>query len=140
MLIHNDIFSWKGWGGKLRLASGKCRLKIFDLSKGREKGLTHIRPLIVIVSDVSDSGMSVRSCSSHIATMIAQEFGFDHNRMLFIEYYPPTTYGGKKETLIPERYEAVDFTWHKDKALEPKYRHVTSPMLETVTELNERFQ
>lgn len=140
MLIHDDIFSWEGFGGKLRLANGKCRLKIFDLSKGSGKGLAHIRPLIVIVSDIPDSGMSVRSCSSHIATMVTKEFGMDPNRILFIEYYPSTSYGENKENVIPERYEAIDFTWYQDKALEPKYRKLTSPMLETVKELNERHQ
>lgn len=140
MLIYNDIFSWEGFGGKLRLASGKCRLKIIDLSKDGEKGLSYIRPVIVIVSDVSDSTMSVRSCSSHVATMVAKEFDLDHNRTLFVEYYPETIYGGKEENIIQERYEAVDFTWHDDKAIEPKYRKLTSPLLDTVKELNERFR
>ena len=39
MLIYDDIYSWEGWGGMLRLASGKCRLRIFDLKKGNEKRL-----------------------------------------------------------------------------------------------------
>ena len=39
MLIYDDIYSWEGWGGKLRLASGKCRLRIFDLKKGNAKGV-----------------------------------------------------------------------------------------------------
>jgi len=138
MIIHDDIFSWEGFGGKLRLANGKCRLKIFDLSKGSKKGLAHIRPLIVIVSDIPDSSMSVRSCSSHISTMVAKEFDIDPSRMLFIEYYPPASYGENKENVIAERFEAVDFTWHGDKALEPTYRKLTSLMLETVKELNAR--
>jgi hypothetical protein len=137
MLVHDDIFSWEGFGGKLRLANGKCRLKIFDLSKGSEKGLAYIRPIIAIVSDVPDSNMSVRSCSSHIATMVTKEFNMDPNRMLFIEYYPSTKYGESKENVIAERYEAVDFTWYQDKAVEPTYRKVTSPLLETIKELNE---
>jgi hypothetical protein len=139
MLIYNDIFPWEGWGGKLRLASGKCRLKIVDLSKDSEKGLAHIRPIIIIASDIADNVMSIRSCSSHIATMITKKFGINHSRMLFIEYYPSSTYGEKKENIIAERYEVVEFTWHEDKALEPKYRKLTSPLLETVKELNERF-
>ena len=139
MLIYNDIFSWEGWGGKLRLASGKCRLKIVDLSKDSKQGLSYIRPIIIIVSDIPNSVMSIRSCSSHIATMITKEFGIDHSRMLFIEYYPSTAYGGKKENVIAERYEVVEFTWHENKAVEPKYRKLTSPFLETVKELNERL-
>ncbi|MCJ7771782.1 MAG: hypothetical protein MUP22_01470 [Desulfobacterales bacterium] len=139
MLIYNDIFSWEGWGGKLRLASGQCRLKIVDLSKDSKQGLSHIRPIIIIVSDIPGSGMSIRSCSSHVATIVAKEFNIDHSRMLFIEYYPSSTYGGKRENVIAERYEAVEFTWHENKAVEPKYRKLTSPLLETVKELNERF-
>ena len=33
MLIVDDVFAWEGWGGRLRLEAGKCRLKIFDLRK-----------------------------------------------------------------------------------------------------------
>jgi len=137
MLIYNDTFSWEGFGGKLRLASGECRLKVFDLSKGSQKGLAHIRPMIAIVSDIPGSSMSVRSCSSHIATLVAKEFHMDPHRMLFIEYQPSTVYGEKNKNVIPEKYESVDFTWHQGKALEPTYRLLTSPMLETVKELNE---
>jgi len=140
MLIYDDIFFWEGFGGKLRLASGKCQLRLFDLSKDMEKSLAHIRPIIAIVSDSPESEMSVRSCSSHIATRIVKEFGIDPYRMLFIEYNPSTTYGEKKENIIPERYEVVDFTWHQDKAIEPRYRKLTSSMLEAVKELNERAQ
>jgi hypothetical protein len=42
--------------------------------------------------------------------------------MQFIEYYPRTTYGIHEENVIPERLEAVDFTWHGDRALKPVYR------------------
>ena len=73
MLIYDDIYSWEGWGGKLRLASGKCRLRIFDLKKGNKKGLAHLRPIIVIAADVPESRMSVRSCCGHIATCITKD-------------------------------------------------------------------
>ena len=59
MLIFDDIYSWEGFGGKLRLASGKCRLQMFDLEKGEKKGVAHIRPVIIVASDVADSRMSV---------------------------------------------------------------------------------
>jgi hypothetical protein len=140
LLIHDDIFSWEGFGGKLRLASGKCWLKIFDLSKDSEKGLAYIRPIIIVVSDIPDSGMSVRSCSSHIATIVAGRFGIDPSRMVFIEYYLSTTYGGKKENVIPEKYEVVEFVWHDGKALEPKYKRLQPPLLETVKGLVESFE
>ncbi|MGD8970285.1 MAG: hypothetical protein PVG01_02675, partial [Desulfobacterales bacterium] len=72
MLIHDDIFAWEGFGGRLRLGSGKCRLRIIDLGKGRHKGLAHLRPYIVVATDVPESRMSVRSCVSHIATSVAK--------------------------------------------------------------------
>jgi hypothetical protein len=39
MKIYDDIFMWDGWGGLLKLASGKCRVKIFDLKKGNQMPL-----------------------------------------------------------------------------------------------------
>ena len=59
MMIYDDIFSWEGWGGRLRLASGECRLRIFDLQKKKAGGLAYLRPIIVLVSDVPESRMPV---------------------------------------------------------------------------------
>jgi hypothetical protein len=137
MLIHDDIYNWEGWGGQLRLASGKCRLLIFDLKRGNQKGLAHLRPMIVVVSDVPGSRMSVRSCSGHIATSVAREFKINPHRMLFIEYYPETVYGEHKEHVIPEKYDVVDFNWHEDKAIEPKWRTIKPPLLDVIKALVE---
>jgi hypothetical protein len=137
MLIYDDIYSWEGWGGKLRLASGKCRLRVFDLTKGNKKGLTHLKPMIVIVSDVDGSPMSVRSCSGHIATSIARQFKIKPHQMLFIEYYPQTVYGQQREHKISEKYDLVEFSWHQDKAIEPKWRTLKPPLLDMVQELVE---
>lgn len=135
MLIYDDIYSWEGWGGKLRLASGKCRLRIFDLKKGNKKGLAHLRPIIVIAADVPESRMSVRSCCGHIATSITKEFNIEPHRMLFIEYYPETVYGEHREHVIAEKYDVVEFNWYQDKAIEPKWRTLKSPLLEVIREL-----
>lgn len=137
MLIHDDIYNWEGWGGQLRLASGKCRLRIFDLKRGNQKGLAHLRPMIVVVSDVPGSRMSVRSCTGHIATSVAREFKINPHRMLFIEYYPETVYGEHKEHVIPEKYDVVDFNWHEDKAIEPKWRTIKPPLLDVIKALVE---
>ncbi len=122
MLVYDDIFSWVGWGGRLRLGSGKCRLRMYDLRMGHQRDLTHLRPIIVVVSDVSDSKVSVRSCVSHVATSVIREFKLDPQRMIFIEYYAASTYGDKGQHAIPERYETVEFVWHEDKALRPRWR------------------
>jgi hypothetical protein len=135
MLIHDDIFSWEGFGGILRLGSGKCRLRIYDLGKGETGGLTYLKPFIVIVSDVADSKISVRSCSGHVATRVTQTFQIDPQRMMFIEYYPAQTYGAQNQHLIPERYEVVEFSWHQDKALHPRWRPLAPPLLEVVQAL-----
>jgi hypothetical protein len=132
MLIHDDIFSWEGFGGKLRLGSGKCRLRIFDLSKKGKKGLSHLRPIIVVVSDIPESRMSVRSCAGHIATSVAHDFHIDPHRMVFVEYYPSVTYGQKNDHHIAERYDAVEFVWHDDKAMHPKWRALKPPLLDVV--------
>jgi len=135
MLIYDDIFSWEGWGGRLRLASGECRLRIFDLEKGEAKGLAHLRPIIVIVSDIPESRMSVRSCTGHIASSIARKFNIEPHRMLYIEYYAETIYGDHKQHIIPEKYDAVDFTWHEDRAIEPKWRTLKPPLLDMIKAL-----
>jgi len=132
MLIHDDIFYWEGFGGKLRLGSGKCRLRIFDLTADEKKGLAHLKPIIAVLTDIPESKMSVKSCASHIATTLTQKFDIDPQRMLFLEYYPRVTYGSKNEREIPERYDAVDFVWHGEKAMHPKWRMLGPPMLDVV--------
>ncbi|MBS0014343.1 MAG: hypothetical protein KFF46_10265 [Desulfobacterales bacterium] len=136
MLIYNDIYEWEGWGGKLRLASGKCRLWVFDRRQaGMEKRVTVLRPKVVVVSDVADSKMSVRSCAGHIATRVIQDFSIDFNRMLYVEYYPPVRYGMRNEYEIPEQYVAVDFVWDQGRAIHPKWRHLQPPLLNVVKDL-----
>jgi hypothetical protein len=93
--------------------------------------------MIVIVSDVPDSRMSVRSCSGHIATCVAREFNIQPHRMLFIEYYPETVYGEHQEHVIPEKYDLVNFTWHGDRAIEPKWRTLRPPLLDVIKALVE---
>jgi hypothetical protein len=137
MLIFDDIYSWEGFGGILRLASGKCRLRIFDLKKSDKKGLAHLRPIIIIVSDVADSQMSVRSCCGHIATGVAREFSIKPERMMFIEHYPQTVYGEQQNHVIAEKYDVVDFNWHEDKAIQPQWRTLKPPMLDVVKDLVE---
>ena len=74
MLLHDDTYNWSGWGGKLGLGSGKCRLRIYDLNKENDRGLTHLKSIVVVVSDIPGSNVSVRSCNSHVATMVAKDF------------------------------------------------------------------
>lgn len=137
MLLYDDIYSWEGWGGQLRLASGKCHLRIFDLSKGDSKRLAHLKPMVVIVDDVAGSPMSVRSCAGHIATKVTAEFKIDPHRMLFIEYCPPSVYGEHGEHRIEEKYDVVDFTWNKDKAMHPRWRPLKPPLRDVIRELVE---
>ncbi len=137
MLCRNDIYPWEGFGGKLRLASGKCRLWIFDLKKGNGKGLDYIRPIIAVVSDTQGSKMSIKSCSGHIATKITREFDIDPSRMLYVEYYPAVIYGEKDEKRIPERYDAIEFTWHGEKAIKPKWRTLKPPLVDLIKKLME---
>ena len=135
MLVFDDVYSWEGFGGVLRLASGKCRLRIFDLTKSEQGGLAHLRPNIVIASDLDDSRMSVRSCCGHIATGVARKFNIKPDRMMFIEHYPETTYGEQKDHVIAEKFDVVDFNWHEDGAIQPKWRPLKPPMLDIVKEL-----
>jgi hypothetical protein len=128
MLIHDGTYSWEGFGGKLKLASGQCRLRIYDLTRDASPGLAHLRPMIVIVSDVAASRMSVRACAGHIATCVSRDFKIDPHRMMYIEYYPASIYGEQQERIIPEKYEAVDFTWTEAGAIQPKWRTLQPPL------------
>lgn len=131
-IIYDDIFEWEGWGGKLRLGSGKCRLRIFNLRGETADKLTPIKPVIVVVSDIPGGAMSIRSCAGHIATQITTGFDIDPHRMLYVEHYPTVVYGGNKHLEIPERYDAVEFTWREDKAIQPRWRPLSAPLVEMI--------
>ncbi len=136
MLMHDGIYYWEGWGGKLKLANGKCRLRIFNREKSGEP-VTILRPFVVVVSDVEDSKMSIRSCAGHIATKVTAEFKINPNRMIWVEYYPAVRYGRKSEYKIAEQYILVDFVWKEGRALHPRWRPLNTPLLDTVINLME---
>ncbi len=140
MLIHDDIYSWEGFGGLLDLASGNCRLRIFDLSGKGSSTVKMIKPLVVVVSDLPGhetnlKAVSVRSCTSHIATCVVRDFNLDFHRMVYLEYQPETAYGENEQRQIPAKFDIVDFEWHDEKAMHPKWRKLSSPLLDTVVEL-----
>ncbi len=137
-VIYDSIYSWEGWGGKLRLAAGKCRLLLFDRSGDAKNSVFFLRPYVAIVSDVAESKMSVRSCAGHIASKVIQDFAIDPNRMLWVEYYPLITYGSLSEHVIPEQFVSVDFTWFKGKAINPKWRQLKPVMIDTIKEMMAR--
>jgi hypothetical protein len=124
--IFDDVLIWDGYGGKFNLAAGRCRLRLFDLSKDENVGVPHLKPMIAVVSDLpvdrlpAMKKVSVRACISHVATTIAHRFKIDPNRMVLVEYYPRETYGTKSEKVIPEKYDMVDLKWHGDKAIVPQ--------------------
>ncbi len=134
--IYDDKFCWKGWGGRLRLGSGVCWLRIYDLTKqADDKGLAHLRPIIVVASDTDESRMSIRSCAAHIATQITKSFNISPHRMLYVEYSPPKRYGEHDEHLISEIFDSVEFTWQENKAINPKWRPLQPPLRSMIKEL-----
>lgn len=141
MKIFDDILNWEGYGGKFNLAAGRCRLRLFDLSKDESTPVSQLKPFIAVVSDLpgdQQSAMkrvSVRACISHVATTIAHRFKLDPNRMVVVEYYPRETYGLSDEKVIPEKYDVVDLKWHGDKALFPSWRPLKLPLLKVVRAL-----
>jgi hypothetical protein len=132
MLIYDGIYAWKGFGGLLKLASGQCRLRLYDLTREPGGGTAHLRPFIAIVSDVPESRMSVRSCAGHVATSVSRDFKIDPQRMLYIEYYPESIYGERRDHIIPEKYEAVDFEWTEGGAIHPRWRTLKAPLLDAI--------
>ena len=135
MLIYDDVFEWQGFGGTLKLGSGKCRLKIYDLSADPAGRLAHLKPIIVVATDHPDSRMSVRSCSSHIVTVITQRFNILPSRLQFVEYCAERSYGYGEQKVIPEKFEAVDFTWKENLAMHAKIRPLGPPLLDRLTEI-----
>ena len=135
MLIYDDIFVWKGWGGLFELGSGKCRLRVYDLEKRRDRAFQHLKPFVAITADIPESRMSVKSCTSHIATSVAASFNIPPSRMLYVEYYPAESYGQNNQHHIPERFEVVDFKWHEGKALHPRWRPLQQHMRDILKEL-----
>jgi hypothetical protein len=113
-------------------------LRIADFGRDRPKGVHLIRPVVVVATDVGKErpeDMTVRSCNSHIATMVARDFGIDPARMQFVEHSPQQTYGVNNQHVIAERFDAVDFTWQQGNAMKPVYRSVAQPLLDLVREL-----
>ncbi len=112
MKIFDDVLNWDGYGGKFNLAAGRCRLRLFDLSRDETAGVPLLKPIIAVVSDLPGDRapamkkVSVRACISHVATTIVHRFKIDHNRMVLIEYYPRETYGRESEKVIPEKYDS----------------------------------
>ena len=140
MLVHDGLFSWEGFGGVLGLAKGECRLRIFDLTKDKTGRVMHLKPILVVVSDLpgresSLKRVSVRSCCSHVASRVVQKFHIDPQRMVFIEYTPPSTYGDQGQHHIAEKFDVMDFVWHEDRALHPKWRPLGQPLLDEVSGL-----
>ncbi len=144
MKIFDDIFLWDGYGGRFNLAAGRCRLRLFDLSKDRTAGISQLKPIIAVVSDLPGDRLpamkkvSVRACISHVATTIVHRFKLDPARMLLVEYYPRETYGRQSEKVIPEKFDVVDLKWHGDKALFPNWRPLKPPLLDSVRALLEK--
>ena len=140
MLIYDDIFYWEGWGGKLKLASGRCKLQIYDLNREKTRDILYLRPILIVASDISPNQtswheMTVRSCSSHIATKASQKFNIAPQRMMFVEYSPQRTYGEKNQHIIPARYDTIDFIWNKNRATNPTRRPLENRVLAKLKEL-----
>ena len=139
MKLFDDILHWEGYGGKFNLAAGRCRLRLFDLSKDpKEGGLHQMKPIIAVVSELpgerktSLKNVSLRACISHVATTIVHRFKVEPNRMVVIEYYPRETYGTQSEKVIPERLDRVELKWHGNKALFPNWHVLTPPLSDIV--------
>ncbi len=140
VLIYDDVYRWPGWGGRMQLGSGRCRLRLFDLRRGCGKGLAHLKPVIAVVSDLPKkrlNDMSVRSCTGHIATCVARDFSIDPQRMLWIEYYPEQISCAASDQAAAQSLVAVDLTWHEGLAIEPRWRPLQPPLCDTVRELIE---
>ena len=143
MIIYDDIFKWDGWGGRLKLCSGQCRLRILDLRKGESDAATPLKPYLVVAceTDPPKGGrdrVAIRSMAGHIATQVCQRWQIDPARMQYVEYYPASAYGSRKEHLIPARYEIADFQWGPKGALNPRWRPLGPELINVLSAIIER--
>lgn len=135
MLVYEGIYRWEGFGGRLRLPRGCCRLRIYDLGRQAAEAIVPLRPVLVLVADVPESPLSVRSCAGHLATSIARDFAIPPARMLYVEHVPESRYGPGGEHVIPEEFVAVDFTWTEGGAMHPRWRTLPGPLSEAIRRL-----
>jgi hypothetical protein len=80
--------------------SGRCRLRIYEI---------HERT-VVIATDLN-RGPSVTNAAEALATQVAQQFGLDRARLLWIEHYPRTDSRPQPGTPGGEEYDLVTFEW-----------------------------
>ncbi len=128
VIIYNDIYHWEGLGKKFGLAVGKIRLWIFNLKNESLANVIHLRPIIVVVSDVAGEAVTVKGWAGPLASFISREFNIDRHRMMWVEYYPPVSYGAQSAKYIPEKFEMVEFAWKDDVAMHPQWRLLKSPL------------
>ncbi|ABW68485.1 hypothetical protein [Desulfosudis oleivorans] len=136
MILYNDIYHWEGLGKAFGLATGRIRLRIFDLDKAPEnRGVRHLRPMVVVVSDVPGESITVKGWAGPLASFISRAFHIDPHRMLWVEHYPAVQYGVKHVKQIDEIFEAVEFTWEEGVAVAPKWRPLKPPLRDVVKNL-----
>jgi len=150
-ILYNQIFQWDGFGGLLKLASGRCFLRLVEL---HQTDTTVIKPYVAITEDLpadaaqdlppdapqKKNHLSMRSCCAHIATRVTQKFKINPKRMRWLEYYPESIYGFHQEKRIPEQYEEVTFTWEDEKAFHPSFRVLKPPVLDQVKWIHQELQ
>jgi len=139
-ILYNDIFYWKGFGGKLKLSSGNCHLIIFCMPD--IKNVVHYFKYIAVVWDTPPetqtmraTKMTVRSCAAHVATQVVKKFNIPPQKLLWVEYYPKSTYGQFNEKIIPEIFERVIFNWKNNIAFDPQLIDLSPALLKLVKQL-----
>lgn len=132
MLIYDGVFEWEGWGGKLKLGKGHCHLRLHDRTRDQKKEILLLKPYVAIVCELPGNTVSVRAYTGHIATGVVKKFDLAPHRLLWIEYYPERTYGASGEHSVPERYDAIEFTWEGRKAVSPRCQTLKPPLLDTI--------
>ena len=109
--------------------------RIFNLENEPAEKIIHLRPIIVVVSDVPGEALTVKGWAGPLASFISKEFNINRHRMLWIEYYPPVLYGNRNKKYIPEKFEVVEFAWKDGTAVHPQWRLLQPPLLNVVRDL-----
>ena len=110
ILIHDGRFKYRTGG---LAALSVCRLRIYERWAG----------VILLASELADNpGPSITNSAEALATALAERYGIDGGRAVFIEHYDQASYRG-----LPSEptFDAVSFTWTRGRASLPRWSRLS---------------
>ncbi len=109
VLIHNGRFEYRTGLATLSV----CRLRVYESWAG----------MVLLASELADNpGPSITNSAEALATALAERYGIDAGRAVFIEHYDQASYRGLRRE---PTFDAVSFTWAGGRALMPRWSRLS---------------